>query len=120
MDIVFKRIKNQSIFMEGFDDLTKDNTGTIEFKKHPRAKAGIAVVYAPNGTGKSSFTRTLECEEATEEIDFEAVSDSKNNIVPSTKAFHVIEDQINRNIIPGETSDYLVGQDIRREYKLKK
>lgn len=37
-----------------------------------------------------------------------------------TKAFHTIGDQISRNVIEGETSDYLIGQDIKREYALKK
>ena len=120
MDITFTKIKNQSIFMNGFEDLKSINTGKIEFKKQPHTNGGIAVIYAPNGTGKSSLAKTLKSEESTEDIDFEAIANSQTKIVPNSKAFHIIEDQINRNVIPGETSDYLIGENIRREYKLKK
>lgn len=34
-------------------------------------------------------------------------------------AFHVIQDQLNRNVIRGKTTDYLIGAQIRREYELR-
>lgn len=74
----------------------------------------------PNGTGKSTFTHTVGSEKSTNEVSFEARYNGGAWFGPAGKRFHIIEDQINRNIIPRETSDYLVGQDIRREYRLKK
>ena len=111
------KIHRESIFDADFDHLTADN-GTIEFKKK-RGSGGIAVVYAPNGTGKSSFTEVVKAHESTEDIDFSAVDEHGNVIVPSGKAFHIIADQISRHVIEGDESQYLVGSDIRREYELK-
>ena len=85
-----------------------------------QASGGIAVVYAPNGTGKSSLTAVLGKEEGKDNFTFEAVYNTSNQIVPETKAFHIIGDQISRNVIEGETSDYLIGHEIKKEYKLKK
>ena len=120
MKLEFKFLRNNSIFHEGFEDLISTDRQTIEFKKQPQASGGIAVLYAPNGTGKSTFTHTVGTEESTDEVSFEARYNNTAWFGPEDKKFHIIEDQINRNIIPGETSDYLIGQDIRREYRLKK
>lgn len=120
MELTFKRIKNGSIFEQDFENLTATGNATIELKQQPRSIGGIAVVYAPNGTGKSSLARVLETEEETEEITFEAIVDAQNMITPANKVFKIIADQMNRNVIPGETSDYLIGQDIQREYRLRK
>lgn len=119
MKLEFKSLKNNSIFHDGFEDLISTGRQTIEFKQQSQAAGGIAVIYAPNGTGKSTFTHTVGSVENTDEVSFEA---HFNNtwFGPAEQKFHIIEDQINRNIIPGETSDYLIGQDIRREYRLKK
>lgn len=118
MKLKFNSIKNQSIFQPEFQSFSANNV--IEFKKQPHAAGGIAVVYAPNGTGKSSLTAVLGNEETREDLSFEAVYNDNCTIQPETKAFHTIGDQISRNVIEGETSDYLIGQDIRREYALKK
>ena len=120
MELEFKFLKNNSIFHDGFEDLISTGRQTIEFKKQPQAAGGIAVIYAPNGTGKSTFTHTVGTEESTDEVSFKAHFNNSVWFGPVDKNFHVIEDQINRNIIPGETSDYLIGQDIRHEYRLKK
>ena len=77
---------------------------------------GIAVIYAPNGTGKSSLTKVLGSE-ATDVISFSATDDNGTTITPD--AFHIILDQINRNVIRGKETDYLIGQQIRREYELR-
>ena len=53
MKLVFSQIHNGSIFDADFDALCED-LGTIEFKSHSHANGGIAVIYAPNGTGKST------------------------------------------------------------------
>lgn len=120
MKLRFSNIKNQSIFQPEFQNLAANGYNVIEFKKQPHAAGGIAVVYAPNGTGKSSLTVVLGNEETGEELSFEATYNENRVIRSESKEFHTIGDQISRNIIEGETSDYLIGRDIRREYDLKK
>lgn len=90
MELTFKRIKNGSIFEQDFENLTATGNATIELKQQPRSIGGIAVVYAPNGTGKSSLARVLETEEETEEITFEAIVDAQNMITPANKVFKII------------------------------
>ena len=53
MKIIFSSIKNNNIFETDFEHLSSQN-GTIEFK-HMQGSGGIAVIYAPNGTGKTSL-----------------------------------------------------------------
>ena len=92
--------------------------GAIEFK-HMQGSGGIAVVYAPNGTGKTSLANLLDMEASAENISFVATDEQGNTIAPETKAFHVIQDQLNKNVIRGKTTDYLIGVQIRREYELR-
>ena len=120
MKLSFSSIQNENIFQPEFKDLNANGNNVIEFRKQPQAAGGIAVVYAPNGTGKSSFTRVLGSEVETEEISFKAKFNDRIDLSPETHSFHIIGDQISRNVIRGETSDYLIGADIKREYKLKK
>lgn len=120
MKLKFDSIKNKNIFQPEFQDLSANGYNIIEFKKQSSDVGGIAVVYAPNGTGKSSLTAVLGNEKTREELSFEATYNDNCIIRPETKAFHTIGDQISRNVIEGETSDYLIGRDIRREYDLKK
>ena len=119
LKLEFNSIKNYDIFKTGFENLKINGNNIIEFKKQPQASGGIAVVYAPNGTGKSSLTALLGNTQSTEDMNFEAVYNNKV-INSETKSFHIIGDQISRNVIEGETSDYLIGKDIKNEYKLKK
>lgn len=120
MRLEFSSIKNQTIFQPEFQNFSANGNNTIEFKKQPQAAGGIVVIYAPNGTGKSSLTAALGNEITNDELSFEATYNGTQNIRPESKKFHTIGDQISRNVIEGETSDYLVEQDIRREYDLKK
>ena len=117
MKLIFKSIKNESIFGSDFENLS-ESQGTIEFK-HMHTPGGLAVVYAPNGTGKSSFTRVVSSEKSTANISFLAEDETGNSITPENGAFHTIKDQINRNVIGGKETDYLVGAQIRREYELR-
>ena len=117
MKIIFSSIKSNDIFETDFEHLSTQN-GTIEFK-HMQGAGGIAVVYAPNGTGKTSIANLLNTEVSTENVSFSASDEQENVITPESKAFHVIQDQINRNVIRGKTTDYLIGAQIRREYELR-
>ncbi len=117
MKIIFSSIKINDIFEEDFSHLSERN-GTIEFK-HMQGSGGIAVIYAPNGTGKTSIAKLLDMEVAEGSNSFIAADENGNTITPETGAFHVIQDQLNRNVIRGETTDYLIGAQIRREYELK-
>lgn len=117
MKIIFSSIKNNGIFEDDFAHLTERN-GTIEFK-HMQGSGGIAVVYAPNGTGKTSIANLLAMESSEENNSFVAVDEHGNTITQETGTFHVIKDQLNRNVIRGKTTDYLIGAQIRREYELR-
>lgn len=64
MKIIFSSIKNNNIFETDFEHLSSQN-GTIEFK-HMQGSGGIAVIYAPNGTGKTSLANLLDVEVSTE------------------------------------------------------
>jgi len=118
MALVFSSIKNGTIFQDDFEKLTPEN-GTIKFKHiNKNQKGGIAVIYAPNGTGKSSLCRVLEAETSSDTLSFVATS-GKKKIEPQTKAFHIIPEQVTRNVIRGKETDYLIGKDIQREYALR-
>ena len=117
MKLSFSSIKNAMIFEPEFQNLTPDN-GCIEFR-HMNAPGGLAVVYAPNGTGKSSFAKVLEANTTEEQLSFCATDEAGTAISPESQAFHIIHDQVDRNVIRGKETDYLVGQQIRREYELR-
>lgn len=54
MSLVFKKIENRDIFTRDFSPLVRNNE--ISF---PTSEE-IAVVYGPNGTGKTSLIKVLE------------------------------------------------------------
>ena len=115
----FNYIKKQNIFQKEFQHFKNNGDNIIEFKCMQHANGGIAVVYAPNGTGKSSFANVLGNDKIEEETSFEAIEDGNRIILPSSKEFHVVGDQISRHVIEGNESDYFIGSNIRREYELK-
>ena len=101
MAIIFHRIIKDNIFpAESFNPFISDNA--IEFSKD-----GIAVVYAPNGVGKTSLANVLE-EGAGKNLSFEY--DGKTD---DPNAFYVIEDQNSRNIIKGDAGEFFVGTKVR-------
>lgn len=106
--IKFSKIENNGIFTNDFSPFVSNNE--IVF-----SHAGIAVLYGPNGTGKSSFAKVMKGEQGTS---FSCEYDG-NIYTDASSLFHVISDQNNRNIIKGETKDFLLGDDIKREYELE-
>ena len=94
--IKFNRIENAEIFSRDFRPLVDNNE--IGFPESEE----IAVVYGPNGTGKTSLIKVLSDEKGTK-VEFEY----DGQIYTSGKdVFHIINDQNNRNIIKGETKDF--------------
>ena len=118
MKLIFKKIHKDEIFNKDFDNLSEEN-GSIEFKKK-YTSGGIAVVYAPNGTGKSSLAEVLKTKKNSDNVYFYATDERGNNITPESDKFHIVEDQISRHIIEGDESQYLVGAQIKKEFELKK
>lgn len=108
--IKFNKIENADIFTRDFRPLVKNNT--IEF---PTNSEEIAVVYGPNGTGKTSLIRVFSNGKGTH-IEFEY--DGKL-CTSGQGVFHIINDQNNRNIIVGEAKDFFLGDNIRREFELQ-
>jgi ABC-type lipoprotein export system ATPase subunit len=106
--ITFSKIENGTIFNSDFRTFTERNT--IAFSKE-----GMAIVYGPNGTGKTSLTKVLSGLDGTS-IEFEYCG------VPYTsgaEVFTIINDQNHRNIIQGSPKDFLIGANIQREYDLQ-
>ncbi|WP_312644119.1 AAA family ATPase [Hydrogenoanaerobacterium sp.] len=113
----FNNLKYQDILEPEFDDFSMSSHNNLEFKI--MGQCGMVVVYAPNGMGKTTLSNVLKIENSSQAVDFSAVYNDVP-ITPEDKRFHIIGDQSTRNIIHGNTSDYLIGEDIRREYELRK
>lgn len=107
-------VVRDNIFQEDFLEMKENNI--IEFKAC--GKSSIAVLYGPNGTGKTSLARVLESKENTDMCKFSGKF-NENPFSLVNNEFYVINDQISRNIIPGDTADYLMGENIKKEYDLK-
>lgn len=105
--IIFEKIENEDIFVSDYKRLTRNNE--IDFSRE-----GISVVYGPNGTGKTSLVKVLLSEKGTK---VKYTYDGKEYTDGSQ--FFVINDQNNRNIIQGETKDFLLGDDIKKEFELQ-
>ncbi len=106
--LCFQKIKNSTIFSEDFDQLQKNNEIIFSEKKH------IAVIYAPNGSGKTSLTHVLSKAKSTT---YEATYNA--NSITDANFFHIIYDQNSRNIIYGNAEDFLIGDNIQKEFELK-
>lgn len=107
--LVFSKIENGTIFQSDFSPFVKNNV--IDFPPE-----SIAVIYGPNGTGKTSLAKVLS---GTPGTTFECAYDDVT-YTEKDSIFHVINDQNNRNIIAGTTQEFLMGSDIKREFELKK
>lgn len=113
--INFYQIKNLNIFQNDFADLRKDNKVVFGYDKG----GNIAVFYAPNGTGKTSLADVLGTVGSNPDRDFSVKYKKKTYTTENNELFHVIKDQKNRNIIEGKESDYLIGDNINREFNLR-
>ena len=107
--LTINSITHQNILENDFSNLTEHNT--IKF-----SNTGIAVVYGPNGTGKTTLTKAFSCYDTTSHFN---INYNGIDVQDDSTFFHIIQDHKNRNIIKGETQDYILGDDIRREYELK-
>lgn len=105
--IIFEKIENEDIFVSDYKKLIRNNE--IDFSRE-----GISVIYGPNGTGKTSLVKALSSEKGTK---VKYTYDGKEYTDGSQ--FFVINDQNNRNIIQGETKDFLLGDDIKKEFELQ-
>lgn len=106
--IIFEEIKNKDIFGVDYQNFVKNNE--IDFSKNQ-----IVVLYGPNGTGKTSLVKVLSSEA---ETDVKYTYGGK--LYTDGTQFFVINDQNNRNVIQGETKDFLLGDNIRKEFELQK
>ena len=105
--IIFEKIENEDIFVSDYKKFIRNNE--IDFSKE-----GISVIYGPNGTCKTSLVKVLSSEKGTK---VKYTYDGKEYTDGSQ--FFVINDQNNRNIIQGETKDFLLGDDIKKEFELQ-
>lgn len=106
-ELIFSKIENERIFVSDYQNFKKNNS--ISFSKE-----GIAVIYGPNGTGKTSLVKALAGEKGT------IVKYCYNGQEYSDASqFFIIHDQNNRNIIEGSAKDFLLGDDIKREFELQ-
>lgn len=105
--IIFEKIENEDIFVSDYKNFIRNNE--IDF-----SKVGISVIYGPNGTGKTSLVKVLSSEKGTKV----KYTYGENEYTDGSQ-FFVINDQNNRNIIQGETKDFLLGDDIKKEFELQ-
>lgn len=109
MSLRFSKIVSGDIFTRDFNPFVRYNEITFP------ANEEIAVVYGPNGTGKTSLIKVLgDCNNTKLNYKFE---DTEYN--SGSEVFHIINDQNNRNIIAGETRDFFLGDNIRHEFELQ-
>lgn len=102
-------INHDNILHDDFNSLTSNNE--IEFSRQK-----IAVIYGPNGTGKTTITKALTCEGKNS---FYNVEYNSVNYKNDKSFFHIIMEHKNRNIIKGETKDFILKDNIKKEYELK-
>jgi ABC-type lipoprotein export system ATPase subunit len=110
MKITIKKIVRNNIFDDTFKDMKTNNV--FDFTRN-----NISIIYGPNGTGKTSLAIVLSKKEDVASYTF--IIDGKEYTESDDKFVHIIEDQNGRNIIAGEMEDFILGDNIKREYELK-
>ncbi|ENB2044979.1 MULTISPECIES: ATP-binding cassette domain-containing protein [Vibrio harveyi group] len=109
MKINVSKIKKDNIFTDAYLDLTENNELDFERKR-------VCVLYGPNGTGKTSLSKVLSQEKGAE---YSINIDGTVHTESSQPIAHIISDQNDRNVIQGETQDFILGDNIKKEYELK-
>jgi len=110
MQIVFEKLIRKKIFCDEFKSLTENNLIDLTSNR-------IAIIYGPNGTGKTSLAKALGQDPGAE---YTITINGQKHTEKDLKIAHVISDQNDRNIIEGSTEDFILGDNIRREYELKR
>lgn len=107
--LVFSKLQKEDIFCRDFNEFERNNE--IVFSSQ-----GIAILYAPNGTGKTSLVKILSnSDNCIFNVSYNGqLYDTSNN-----NLFHIINDQNSRNLIAGTTKDFLLGDNIKKEFDLK-
>lgn len=109
MKLQINKLVLDSIFCNEFNPLISNNI--IDF-----TSKSICILYGPNGTGKTSFTNVMnQVKNSKYEVEFDAKAFTEVN----EKIAHVISDQNGRNVIEGSTEDFILGDNIKKEYELK-
>lgn len=97
--IEFKKIEKEDIFKSDFLNMNQNNKLSFSLGK-------TAILYGPNGTGKTSLSKVFNLEENTDLIlNFENREYSKDDI-KNNDFFYVISDQNSRNIMRGKEEDF--------------
>lgn len=109
MKITISKIKKDNIFTTEYLDLTQNNE--LDF-----AHKNVCVLYGPNGTGKTSLSKVLNQDKG---VEYKLNIDGDEHTEKSAPISHIISDQNDRNVIKGETQDFILGDNIRKEYELK-
>lgn len=109
MKITISRIKKDNIFTTDYLALTQNNV--LDF-----ARKNVCVLYGPNGTGKTSLSKVLNQDKG---VEYKINIDGNEHTEKSDPIAHIISDQNDRNVIKGETQDFILGDNIRKEYELK-
>lgn len=107
MKLVFHKLSSPGIRDTYFSAMTQNNT--LDTDKQ------IIVIYAPNGTGKTSLASILNGNAGTS-IEAECNDSAITNVQDT---FTVIRDQNLRNIIEANDNTFLMSTSIRREYELR-
>ena len=109
-NLIIRKLKKGTILRSKFETLTENNNITF-------SDQGIAVIYAPNGAGKTTIAKIFQGESQTEIIaEFEG---KEYTSMAGESLFHVINDQISRNIIAGTTDEFVLGENITKERQTK-
>ncbi|TBT47362.1 ATP-binding cassette domain-containing protein [Vibrio parahaemolyticus] len=109
MKINVLKIKKDNIFTDAYLGLTQNNELDFESKK-------VCVLYGPNGTGKTSLSKVLNQDKG---VEYTLNIDGTEFTESGALIAHVISDQNDRNVIQGETQDFILGENIKKEYELK-
>jgi len=109
MKITIAKVKKGKIFTDEYLNLVRNNE--LDFGRRK-----TCVLYGPNGTGKTSLSKVLNKEQG---VEYSLNIDGIEYTEKSETIAHVISDQNDRNIIQGETQDFILGEDIKKEYELK-